>query len=208
MIAKPDKTQAAKIISREKIFDGFHTLEIIRLQPRSLRHDGFAAEMTRDYFSCRPYAAVLLYIPETDEILLNEQFRVGAYMAGADNPFLFECAAGMIDDGETPEQAARRETQEETGCRVLALEPIGSFFTSPGSIDEKAHLFIGRIGRPDKGDIFGMEEEGEEIRTHLFPSETVIAMLDRQEITNVSAAITIHWFARNKKRLLQKWLDQ
>lgn len=196
----------ARITHREEVFDGFHRLEIVRAEPRSLKHEGFAAEMEREIFSCGGYAMVVLYVPETDEIMLNEQFRLGAFIADPDNAFLMECAAGMLDDGETPAEAARRETAEETGCTILDLISVGSYFTSPGCLDEEAHVFIGRIARSDAGGVFGVEEEGEEIRTHLLPAETVFAMLDAGKIRNGASALGLNWFARHRDRIRAAWL--
>lgn len=201
-------TPAATIVSREKVFDGFHRLEIIRVKPKSMKHDGWAEEMEREIFTAGPYSTVVLYVPETDEILLNEQFRLGAFMARAQDPFLLECAAGMIDEGETPEEAAVRETLEETGCEVLELERIGSFYTSPGCLDEEAYVFVGRIARSDTSQIFGVEEEGEEIRTHLLKSDKVIEMLDQGLIQNGSSALALNWFARHRDRLRRQWLGE
>lgn len=197
----------ARITSRERVFDGFHTLDIVRAEPRSMKFDGFAPEMEREIFSCGGYAMVVLYVPETDEILLNEQFRLGAFIADPENAFLLECAAGMLDEGETPIEAAKRETQEETGCEVLDLVSVGSFFTSPGCLDELAHVFIGRIAKSEAGGIFGVEEEGEEIRTHLLPAEKVFEMLDAGMIRNGAAALGLNWFARHRDHLREQWLS-
>ncbi len=207
-IPAASRLPTARITHREQVFDGFHRLEIVRAEPRSLKFDGFAAEMEREIFTCGGYAMVVLYVPETDEILLNEQFRLGAFIADPEHAFLLECAAGMLDDNETPEQAARRETVEETGCAVLDLIPVGSFFTSPGCLDEEAHVFIGRIARGDAGGIFGVEEEGEEIRTHLLPAEKVFEMLDAGLIRNGAAALGLNWFARHRPRIRAQWLGQ
>lgn len=206
MTAKTASLPTARITSRENVFDGFHRLDIVRATPRSLKFDGFAAEMEREIFTCGGYAMVVLYVPETDEIMLNEQFRLGAFIADPDNAFLLECAAGMLDDGETPDEAARRETLEETGCHVLDLIPVGSFFTSPGCLDEEAHVFIGRIAKSEAGGVFGVEEEGEEIRTHLLPAEKVFEMLDAGLIRNGAAALGLNWFARHRARIRDQWL--
>lgn len=196
----------ARITSSQRVWDGFHTLDIVRAEPRSMKFDGFAPEMEREMFSCGAYAMVVLYIPESDEILLNEQFRLGAFIAEPENAFLFECAAGMLDEGESAIDAAKRETREETGCEVLDLVSVGSFFTSPGCLDELAHVFIGRIAKGDTGGIFGVEEEGEEIRTHLLPAEKVFEMLDAGMIRNGAAALGLNWFARHRQHLRQQWL--
>ncbi|HCS24213.1 MAG TPA: hypothetical protein DIW20_10740, partial [Rhodospirillaceae bacterium] len=131
-----DKTaqSAARITARKVEFDGYHRLETISCVPQSLRGKGEAAEMTREVMFCKKIAAVLLYAPESDRILLNQQFRLGAMMAGCDNPFLYEVAAGAVDDGESVEDAARREALEETGAEVGDLEFVAKCYTSAGCL--------------------------------------------------------------------------
>lgn len=70
------------------------------------------------------------------EILLIKQYRYAA------DDFLYEIPAGRLDPGEKPEDCARRELLEETGCSALRIEPLYTFFTTPGFIDEKIHGFI------------------------------------------------------------------
>jgi ADP-ribose pyrophosphatase len=196
---------AAKILARETIFDGYHRLEMLRVQPRSLKHEGWTAEMEREVFFGKPIAVVLLYIPETDEILLNQQFRLGAMLAGCENPFMYECAAGAVDPGETAENAARREAHEETGCDVVDLEFVGKTYSSPGCMAEEFQMYIGRIAKAESG-IFGHEHEGEEIKTHLLPYAKVMEMLDGGQIPNVTSSMILYWFARHRERLRAKWL--
>ena len=201
-----DVTPDVKVLAREMIFQSYHKLEMLKVQPRSLKHGGWAVEMQREIFFGKPIAVVLLYIPETDEILLNQQFRLGSLMAGVENPFMFECAAGAVDEGETPEDAARREALEETGCEVLDLEFMGKAYSSPGCMAEEFHMYIGRIEKADSG-IYGHEEEGEEIKTHLLSAKQVFTMLDNGDIGNVTAACLLNWFARHHDRLRKKWLE-
>jgi ADP-ribose pyrophosphatase len=201
------EAQHAKILERKMLFDGYHKLEMFRVQPRSLKNGGWAAEMEREVFFGKSIAVVLLYIPETDEILLNQQFRLGAMMAGVENPFLFECAAGAIDEGETPEAAARREAFEETGCDVLDLEFIGKSYSSPGCMAEEFFLYVGRIAKAESG-IYGHEHEGEEIKTHLLPYKSVLKMLDDGHIANIIPAMVLNWFARHHEQLRKKWLGK
>jgi ADP-ribose pyrophosphatase len=198
------KPPAAKIISRKLEFKGWHSLESIVLQHQSLKHDGWTAPMTREMYYCGTVAVALLYLPETDQILLNEQFRIGAFVAGDDKPWLMECCAGMIDDGEAPEAAVKREAVEETGCDILDLEFIGKTYPSPGGSDEVHFLYCGRIGAAEAGH-YGLAEEGEEIRTHLVSAAEAVAMLDSGRITNGATVICLHWFARNHERLRRKW---
>ncbi len=194
----------AKIISRKIEFDGWHRLETLVVQPASLRHDGQAEPMQREMYFCGMCVVVLLYLPETDQILLNEQFRVGPFVAGDPNPWLLECCAGMVDEGEGPEEAVRREAIEETGCHILDLEFIAKAYPSPGGTDETQMLYCGRVSKAEAGH-YGVEEEGEEIKTHLMPAVEVIRMLDTGKITNGATLTCLHWFARNYDRLRKKW---
>jgi ADP-ribose pyrophosphatase len=193
-----------KILSRTVEFEGWHKLETLVVQHASLRHEGTAFEpITREIFICGTCAIVLLYQPETDEVLLNEQFRIGAFIAGEPNPWLYECCAGMIEEGEQPEEAVRREAVEETGCQILDLEFIGKAYPSPGGTDEKYMMYCGRIGKAVTGH-FGADED-EEIRTHLIPATEAIRLLDEGKILNSGTIMCLQWFARNHDRLRNKW---
>jgi ADP-ribose pyrophosphatase len=201
---KPSAMPSARVISQKQVFERYFSLEVLQAEPRSLKHDGYAMMIEREVMRIGEVAAILPYCPETDEILLNQQFRMGAFLAGDPEPFMFECAAGGIDDGETPEEAARREALEETGVPILDIESAGWFYTSPGTLDEKVHSFVGRIARPKAG-LHGLEHEGEEIRTHLLPAADVIDMLYNGGIRNSVSMHAVHWFARNRDRLKKKW---
>lgn len=194
---------SAKIISQKRAFSGFFALDVVEVEPKSLQHAGYAASIEREVLRSPEIAAVLLYNPKTDEILLNQQFRMGAFLAGEENPFLFETAAGCVDDDETPEQAAVREALEETGCDVKSVEFIGTCYPSGGCLDQKFYMYLGFVDQAQAG-FHGVAHEGEEIKTHLMPATEAIAMLDRNEILNATTALMLHWFARHHERLRKK----
>jgi ADP-ribose pyrophosphatase len=54
---------------------------------------------------------------------------------------VWELPAGKLDGGESPEEGARRELEEEVGLRAATLEPLSVFYTTPGFCDETMHLF-------------------------------------------------------------------
>lgn len=58
-----------------------------------------------------------------------------------------ELPGGLIDPGETPQQAAVRELKEETGYEADEVIPLGSFYPSFGSTNEKIYLFAIRCGK-------------------------------------------------------------
>jgi ADP-ribose pyrophosphatase len=69
---------------------------------------------------------------------------------------ILEVPAGLLDrDGESPESAARRELEEESGYRASAWRPVARVYSSPGFTDEVVHLFVAehaeRVGDPEDG---------------------------------------------------------
>lgn len=70
------------------------------------------------------------------QILLIKQYRYAA------EDFLYEVPAGRLDPNELPMDCARRELMEETGCAAAHIEPLYTFYTTPGFIDERIHGFM------------------------------------------------------------------
>jgi len=70
------------------------------------------------------------------QILLIKQYRYAA------EDFLYEVPAGRLDPNEAPVDCARRELLEETGCSADSIEPLYTFYTTPGFTDERIHGFI------------------------------------------------------------------
>ena len=85
-------------------------------------------------------SAVLPFLGEPKgpdpQILLIKQYRYAA------EDFLYEVPAGRLDPNESPVDCARRELMEETGCTAAHIEPLYTFYTTPGFIDERIHGFI------------------------------------------------------------------
>jgi GDP-mannose pyrophosphatase NudK len=73
-------------------------------------------------------------------ILLTRQFRLPAFLNGNKSGYLVEACAGLIDETETPEQAARREVLEETGYKLQTIDMIAGVYSSAGGITEFLYL--------------------------------------------------------------------
>lgn len=82
-----------------------------------------------------PEVVAMLPVLEDGRLVLVRQYREAVGRT------LLEIPAGGIDDGETPEQAVRREMKEETGYGVGSLEKLAAFYSSPGFTTEKMHLY-------------------------------------------------------------------
>ena len=111
----------------------------------------------------------------------------------------------MVEAGETPEDVARRETKEECGADLLALEPMHHFYPSPGGCSEFLWSYCGRIDSTGIGGIHGLEEEGEDIRVEVLPYAEAYAALERGRLRSSPGVIAMQWLALNRPRLRALW---
>jgi len=190
------------------VWSGRFPLDVVRFRHR--RFDGeWSGLKTWEVWRRGLAAAVLPYDPVADVVVLIEQFRLPALVAGVD-PVLVELPAGLCDDGETPETTARRETVEEMGLQVGALQRIGGFLLTPGGSDELCELYVGRVQAPpaDADGIAGhagMASEHEDIRVRVWPAAKAIEAALAGRFTNSVAAIGLLWLAAKRDDLRKRW---
>ena len=154
-------------------------------------------------FVPRNAVGVVLYDPQQRSVVLVEQFRIGCYRE--ENPWAMEIVAGIIEAGEQPEEVAQRESVEEAGCEVLALEKIASYFSSPGNCAEQLHLFAGRVDSTQARAFAGLADEHEDIRVHVLSLVDAVALLAAGKIVNSHAIIALQWLQLNQTRLDTAW---
>lgn len=193
-----------QILHREQCFSGFYRLD--RLHLRHRRFDGHMGEpISRELFVRHDAVCVLPYDPVGDRVVLIEQFRVGT-LGKTDNPWLLELVAGLIDTDEQPEEVARREAVEEAGLALGELWPVTTYFPSPGGSDEKVWLYIGRCDRlGESGGVFGLAEEGEDIRVHVCSLDEALAAVRSGRIDNAASIIALQWLALNRDDVRSVW---
>lgn len=119
-----------EVVQRDNAYQGFYKLDRVQLR-HELFDGGMSPVINREIFVRHDAVCVLPYDAQRDEVVLIEQFRVGA-MGRTDNPWLVEMVAGLIDKDEQPEEVAHREAEEEAGLTFSALRPITKYFPSPG----------------------------------------------------------------------------
>jgi ADP-ribose pyrophosphatase len=193
-----------EILDRTVAFDGH-----FRMLRYRLRHWQFAGgmgpDLVRELFTRGHAAAVLPYDPVRDEVVLIEQFRLGAFEAGHDS-WLLEPVAGIIEAGETADQVARREAVEEAGLAILDLAPVCRCFMSPGGTSEVLQCYVGRADTAGAGGVFGVAAEGEDIKVHVLPFAKALAWLDQGRLNVASTLLVMQWLARHQERLRARWL--
>ena len=194
------------VIDTKLRYSGF-----FKLTEFTLKHDlfegGESPVLTRELLDRHRAAAVLPYDPVRDELVLIEQFRIGA---GDDptGPWVIEIIAGLQEPNETAEQVIYREAMEEAGCAVSDLIPVHRYYSSPGSTNEQIQIFAGRTDTSGLGGIHGIDEEGEDIRVHVVDSDTAFEWLDQGRIDSALPIIALQWFRLNRDEIRTQWLGE
>ena len=123
--------------------------------------------------------------------MLVNQFKYPTYQKGPG--WITETMAGMIDDGEDPETAARREILEETGYSPRRLEHISTFYLSPGGTSERIVLYYAEVDDRKTSMGGGLAEEGEDIVNVELSVEDALAQVSSGEIADAKTIIAILW---------------
>ena len=180
-----------EIIDKRTVYRGYFTIDRYRLRHR-LHCGEMSQAIEREVVERGHVAAVLPLDFQREKVILIEQFRPGAF-AAKDDPWLIECVAGIIEPDETAEQVARRETLEETGCRLDTVVPIQTFFTTPGALTETVHLYYGITDSRGIGGIHGASHEGEDIKVHVLSVEQALDRAKQGNIRNAITLIALQW---------------
>ena len=192
-----------EIIDKTTVFQGFFRLDRYQVRHK-LFNGGWSEPMQREIFERGHAVVVLPYNPQTDELVLIEQFRLGA-MSSSQSPWLLEAIAGMIDPGETAQQVAKREAEEEAGLTIETLWPMLSYLSSPGGTTERIQLYLGRLTAPVQVGIFGLMQEHEDIKVHVLAREQAMQLLSEQKIDNAASIIALQWLALNLDKVKAAW---
>jgi len=203
-----------EITDKQAAFDGYFRVDRYLLRHR--KFDGeMGTELTREIFERGHAVCCLLYDPVLDKLVLIEQFRLGAYAALSSpwydahktSPWLIEIVAGIIEDGEDPEQVVRREVREEAGCDVLQIEPLFHYLVTPGGSSESMFSYVGRVDASNIGGIHGLDAEGEDIRVFAIDVAEALQWLDQGRIVNSMTMMPLQWLRVNHRALQARWLE-
>lgn len=192
-----------EIIARETLYSGFFSLDLYRFRHR-LFNGEMSGEVRREIFE-RGHAAVLLpFDPVRDEVVLVEQIRIAAYDA-SESPWLMEMVAGMIEEGENPEDVARREAVEEAGLEVGRVKNMLSYLASPGGTSERLTILVGEVDASTAQGIHGLADENEDIRVHVVSREQAYRWVEEGKIDNAASVIALQWLQLHYQALRNEW---
>lgn len=195
-----DLSQDVQVHRHKRAFVNFFAMEEMDLQFR--RYDGTLSPVINRCVALVGRASVVLpYDPLRDEVLLVEQFRAATYIAGEQRPWMWEPVAGLIDPGETPEQAALREAKEEAGLNVQRLEPVAEVYPSSGASGEFLHLFVGIADLSDVQGGGGLDSEHEDIRSKVISFRELMDGVDSRTYQDMPLVTAALWLARHRERL-------
>ena len=192
-----------EILEKTTPFQGYFRIDRYTLRFRRFNGE-WSPEVTREIFERGHAVGLVLYDPIRDEVGLTEQFRPGALAAGWD-PWLIEIPAGIIDEGETPENVAIREAQEETGLAISDPISIRRYLVTPGGSSETMEIFAARIDSSQLTGVHGVEEEGEDIRVFPLAADEAFKWIESGRICNGMTIIGLEWLARNRDALRARW---
>lgn len=175
-----------------------------QLEEYTLSHELFAGGQspvfTRELFERGQVVALLPYDPIRRKVVLIEQFRVGA-IDDEESPWLLECVAGVVEEGEKNDEVAIRESHEEAGCEIKQLHHIHHYYVSPGGTSEQCMLYCGIIDSDGIGGIHGLPEEHEDIRVDVIDVELALQWLREGRIRSSATIIALQWLALNESTL-------
>ena len=181
-----------RITEKKRVYKGFFAIDQYVLSYP--RFDGGEQKPLRREIFERDHdaVAILPYDPQSDEVLLIEQFRPGA-LSDPDSPWLIEVVAGMIDDKETPEEAALRELYEEAGLKIekKELNRICAQYPSPGGASECTTLYLAKTSLAHIAAHGGLDLENEDIRVFKVKAKDAFKECENGRIQNAAALITL-----------------
>jgi ADP-ribose pyrophosphatase len=180
----------AEIVTSEILHAGF--FELRRL---TVKHDLFAGGRTkplrREILHGTDVTAAILFDPRSDRVVLTEQYRPGAHVAGTD-PWLLDIVAGRIDQGESPAEAIRREIEEESGLIPDTIGLIGRYLTAPHLSSEQVHLYWATVDANHAAGTHGLAHEDEDIRLVILDRVDAVS-LPRSRPLSLWAALALSW---------------
>jgi len=175
----PDTPAPWPTVSTEPALD-CRILQVERVRaraPRDGREHTFFRLRSTDWINVIP-------LTDNEEVVMVRQWRHGT------RAVTLEIPGGMVDPGEDPETAGRRETREETGYEAGAWTHLGTVEPNPALFDNHCHTYLARGAHC----VGGVQNEGaEETHVVLVPLTEIPARIRSGEIAHALVIAAFHW---------------
>ena len=184
----------ASIRSRTPLYEGF--LRVYRYEFDVENHLGGTRRVSWEVMERGNAVAVLGHDPVRDEIVLANEFRPGALVAG-EYPYRDNLVAGVIEQGETALNAAVREMQEEAG--LVLRDPVlihPGAYVSSGGTSERISLVYGIVDARSASGVHGNPAEHEDILSIVLPAKKFVERVRGGEINDLKTLVAGYWFAQ------------
>ena len=166
-------------ITEEKLLsDNWYVLK--RFTFNYLGKNGQWTTQQREAYDRGNGATILLHNPLTNTVILTRQFRLPTFVNGNPSGMLIEACAGLLDN-DHPDDAIRREMEEETGYRIQHVQKVMEAYMSPGSVTEKLFFYIAQYTADTERNAGGGIDE-EEIDILELPLGQAMTMVANGEI--------------------------
>ena len=184
-----------KILSTEILSDNWYKLKKVTYE--YLQKDGTKQIQNREAYDRGNGATILLYNKETKKVILTRQFRMPTFINGNKTGMLIEACAGLLDK-DNPEGCIKRETEEETGYKVSAVQKVFEAYMSPGSVTEILYFFVAEYAMNMKvHEGGGMEHEQEDIEVLEMPFDKAYGMIEGGEIRDAKTIMLLQYAKLN-----------
>lgn len=176
-----------RVTERPRPWKRLRTVRSEDYQILQVREDIFADPRTgeehpRVIIDADEWANVVAITPD-DKVVLLRQWRFGSQAEGLEIP------GGVVDKGETPQQAAVRELEEETGYRPETIEPVGWLWSNPAHFTNRQHTFLARgCERAHEG----TPDASEDLVVELVPRADIPGLIRRGEIRHALHVASLH----------------
>ena len=188
-----------KLKNTEILSDAHYLLKKVSFDLK--KKDGTWETQEREVYDHGNAATALLYNKAQRTIILTRQFRVPTYLNGNPTGMLLETCAGLLEEGEDPDETIIREIKEETGYAIDAVQKIYEAYTSAGSLTELLYLYIAEYRKEQKVSTGGgLPDEGEEIKIVELDFDEALQLMDSGGIKDVKTILLLQ-YARFKQIL-------
>ena len=180
-----------KIVKEEILSDNWYALK--KYTYEIVKRNGKREQQTREVYDRGNGAVILLYNKEDRTVILTRQFRLPSFVNGNKEGVLIEACAGLLDQ-DKPDEAIKRETEEETGYRVGDVKKIFEAYMSPGSVSEILYFFIAEYSQSMKvHEGGGVAHEQEDIEVLQLKFDNTMAMIESGEIRDAKTIMLLQY---------------